>query len=169
MRNAYFALIIIIITIASDSIAAHFTENFISYYASIKSSEVNVRKGPNSRYPIEWVYVKKGEPVEVIAQFEHWFKIKDYNGDEGWVRSVMITKKRTGIVIGKQKNEELKSYVNLYNEPDPSSRIIANIESSKRVAISKCKKQYCEIKIANLSGWIEKKDLWGVYRNEEFK
>ena len=169
MRNAYAALIIAIMSFSCDSIAAHFTENFISYYASIKSSEVNVRKGPNTRYPIEWVYVKKGEPVEVIAQFEHWFKIKDFNGDEGWVKSVMLTKKRTGIITANQQNQESKSYANLYDSSDASSHIIANIESSKRVDILQCKKQFCKIKIASISGWIEKQQLWGVYRNEEFK
>lgn len=146
-----------------------FTENFVAYFASIKSSEVNVRKGPNARYPIDWVYKKKGEPVEVIAQFEHWYRIKDFNGDEGWVKSAMLTKKRTGIINVSATKSSTKLYAKLYDKPDGSSRITANIEHSKRIDITQCNKQWCQIKIANLIGWVEKTQLWGVYGNEEFK
>ncbi len=167
-RISFFAFL----TFCSNSFASgSFVENFISYYASIKSSEVNVRKGPNTRYPIEWVYKKKGEPVEVIAQFEHWYRIKDFNGDEGWVKSAMLTKKRTGVInVSASKDQSSpKLYAKLYDKPDESSRVIANIEHSKRIEIVQCNKQFCQIKIANLSGWLEKSQVWGVYRNEEFK
>ncbi|MCT4634933.1 MAG: SH3 domain-containing protein [Rickettsiales bacterium] len=151
------------------AVAPSFTENFVSYYASIKSSEVNVRKGPNTRYPIEWVFKKKGEPVEVIAQFEHWYKIKDFSGDEGWVKSAMLTKKRRGIISIKFKKDNPNLYVLLYDKPDASSQVIAKIAHSKRVDVTKCNKNWCQIKIVNLSGWVEKSQLWGVYAKEEFK
>lgn len=147
--------------------APTFKENFISYFASIKSSEVNVRKGPNSRYPIQWIFKKKGEPVEVIAQFEHWYKIKDYSGEEGWVKSAMINKKRTAIVSNNNKTSE--NYVNLFIKPSDNSQIIAKIEFSKRIDLVECTKEWCRTKIGNLDGWIEKTYLWGVYNQEEFK
>lgn len=165
-----YKIIFFILFSANITLAAHFTENFESYYASIKSSEVNVRKGPHTRYPIEWVYTRKGEPVEVIAQFEHWYRIKDFNGEEGWVKSVMITsKKRTAIIAPKEKNKITKSYAKLYSEPKNSTKVIANIESSKRVDLLKCTKDWCQIKVANVVGWLEKTNLWGVYPKEEFK
>lgn len=162
--------LLMIVFLSNDAFAARFTENFQSYYASVKSSEVNVRKGPNSRYPIEWVYTKKGEPVEVIAQFEHWYRIKDFNGEEGWVKSIMVTsKRRTGIIITKPQDKSTKSYAKLHIDPEKSAKILANIESSKRVDLVKCTKSWCQIKVANIVGWIEKTNLWGVYPNEEFK
>jgi SH3-like domain-containing protein len=148
-------------------------EKFVPHYASIKSSEVNVRKGPNVRYSIDFVYKKKGEPVEVIAQFEHWNRIKDVTGDEGWVKSVMLSKKRTGvIIISLAKNNKQASapklFANLYKKPDSSSHIFAKIEASKRIAIEQCQKQWCKIKIHDLSGWIEKQYIWGVHAGEVF-
>ena len=141
---------------------------FTPYYASIKSGEVNVRRGPNPRYQIDWVFKKKGEPVEVIAQFEHWNCIRDLTGDEGWVNSSMLSKKRTAIIKSDQITNT-KSYAKLYRKPEASSRVFANIESTKRVALEQCLKQWCKIKVNNISGWIEKSYLWGVYANEEFK
>jgi SH3-like domain-containing protein len=159
----------IIVIIANIS----FAEKFTPYYASIKFSEVNVRKGPNARYPISWVYKKKGEPLEIIAQFEQWYRIRDITGDEGWVKSIMFSKKRGGIIIqpnnkNKSKNNN-KSFAKLYRKPDESSKVFASIESSKRVFIKQCKKQWCQIETNKIIGWIEKKYLWGTYTNEEFK
>ena len=150
-------------------------EKFVSYYASIKSSEVNVRKGPNARYPIDWVYKKKGEPVEVIGQFEHWHRIRDISGDEGWIKTVMLSKKRFGVInIPKPKktlktNKEVFLYAKLYHKPDALTKEFAHIEDSQRVDITQCQKQWCKIKVKDISGWIEKQDLWGVYPDEEFK
>lgn len=168
MRRLIFTILTLLCCDAS-AVAPSFTENFASYYASIKSSEVNVRKGPNARYPIEWVFKKKGEPVEVIAQFEHWYKIKDFSGDEGWVKSTMLTKKRRGVINVKINNDSPSLYALLYDKADVSSQVIAKISHSKRVDITKCNKNWCQIKIVNLSGWIEKFQLWGVYAKEEFK
>jgi SH3-like domain-containing protein len=166
MRKIFY--LIIILCLSSEAFAKpSFKENFISYFASIKSSEVNVRKGPNSRYPIQWVFKKKGEPVEVIAQFEHWYKIKDYSGEEGWVKSAMVNKKRTAIAINNNKTSE--NHVNLFIKPSNNSKIIAKIELSKRIDLIECNKEWCRTKIANLDGWIEKIYLWGVYNQEVFK
>ena len=151
-----------------------FADKFIPYYASLKFSEVNVRKGPNSRYPISWVYKKKGEPTEIIAQFEQWYRIRDISGDEGWVKSIMFSKKRTGIIVEPSNNKDKlnktsKFFAKLYRKPDVSSHIFANIESSIRVSIKQCKKQWCQIETNKTIGWIEKQYLWGIYANEEFK
>ena len=45
---------------------------------SLRSNLINARSGPGARYPIEWVYMQKGAPVEIIAEFELWRKIKDW-------------------------------------------------------------------------------------------
>lgn len=170
MYRVFLAIFILCSCFNSSAAISSFTENFVSYYASIKSSEVNVRKGPNTRYPIEWVFKKKGEPVEVIAQFEHWYRIKDFNGDEGWVKSTMLTKKRRGIISLKSKSDKSSGlYALLYSKPNTSSQVVAKIEHSKRVDITQCNKNWCQIKIVNLSGWLEKSQLWGAYAKEEFK
>ena len=53
--------------------------------ASLRSKLVNARSGPGSRYPIEWVYKQKNAPVEIIAEFDLWRQIRDWEGSETWV------------------------------------------------------------------------------------
>jgi SH3-like domain-containing protein len=164
LKKYLFSLLSILLILSFNQISL--AEKFTPHYSSIKSSEVNVRKGPNTRYRIEWVYKNKGEPVEVIAKFEHWNKIRDVDGAEGWMKTIMLTKKRTGIILPLKKES---SFVNMYRKPDASSRVFARIESSKRVVIEKCKEQWCKIRIKEISGWVNQQNLWGVYANEEFK
>ena len=162
MLGRFFLLIILFF--AQSALA----NNFVSYFSSIKSEEVNVRKGPNARYSIDWIFRKKGEPVEVIASFEHWLRIRDITGDEGWVRAVMLSKKRSGIIILPQSIKSPTQFVNIYKKAESTSNLIAKIESTQRIWLEHCQKQWCKVKVNNLSGWIEKQYIWGVYANEEF-
>ncbi|MGI9419233.1 MAG: SH3 domain-containing protein [Geminicoccaceae bacterium] len=43
-----------------------------------RQREVNVRFGPGQQYPINWVFTRPGVPLEIIAEFDNWRKIKDY-------------------------------------------------------------------------------------------
>lgn len=136
-------------------------DSFRNYFAAIKSSEVNVRIGPNVRYPIKWVFVKKNEPLEVIAKFENWYKIRDINGDEGWIKSNMVSNKRFGIIIGAK-------IVTLYKDDDLISKVIAKLEQGTRIEILECQKLMCYVKIKEIKGWLNRENIWGIYKDEVF-
>jgi 3-oxoacyl-[acyl-carrier protein] reductase len=64
----------IIILVAVSFVCVHTSlavpNNFpVPRFVTIKFNEVNARTGPENDCPIEWVFVKKSEPVEVIAEF----------------------------------------------------------------------------------------------------
>ena len=101
------AIIIIlsfIIFTSSDLFAQKITTK---KYLSIRTSVANLRIGPSSAHPIAFVYEKKNMPVEVIDEFEVWRKVKDYQGDIGWLHLSQLSRKRTllttkdGIVLFK--------------------------------------------------------------------
>ena len=52
----------------------------IPRFASVRSDEANVRTGPGTRYPVEWVFKRKSMPVEIVAEYENWRKIRDWQG-----------------------------------------------------------------------------------------
>ena len=39
----------------------------LPHFASLRADRVNVRTGPGVRYPIVWVFVRQGLPVEITA------------------------------------------------------------------------------------------------------
>ncbi|MEO1162048.1 MAG: SH3 domain-containing protein, partial [Pseudomonadota bacterium] len=54
-------------------------------FVSLKSERVNVRRGPSNEHGVAWVFTRKSLPVEIIAEFDHWRRIRDSEGAEGWV------------------------------------------------------------------------------------
>lgn len=131
---------------------------------SMRSSLINVRSGPGNRYPIEWVYKQKGAPVEIIAEFELWRKIRDWEGSETWVHKAMLSGRRFIKVINPGEN-------NIYAKPENTSRIIAKAEDGVVGEIEKCPTPdgMCLIKFDTIKGWMPRKGLFGIYKNEVIK
>ena len=129
--------------------------------ASFRSNHINARIGPGSRQPIEWIYKQKNAPGEIIAEFELWRKIKDWEGAETWVHKAMLTNKRW---IKMTKTET----ANIYAKPQSDSRIIAKVEDQVIGKIEKCpeQKDFCLIKFSEFEGWVNRNDFYGVYPNE---
>lgn len=135
----------------------------IPRFVSIKSNEANIRTGPNVRYPIKWVFISKNEPVEILAEFEQWRKIKDIHGDSGWVHESMLTGKRFVIVNSTEKQ------IILYKDYKKLTHPVAIIENGARANLVECNKEWCKISAQNYKGWIAKNHIWGVYQNEIYK
>ena len=43
-------------------------------YASLRANKVHLRTGPGIRYPVDWIFVSRGMPIEITAEFENWRK-----------------------------------------------------------------------------------------------
>src|SRR5690606_13563935 len=61
----------------------------IPRFVSLASDEVNVRTGQGPKYPVKWVYTTKNRPVEVILEYDAWRKVKDMDGEQGWVHGTL--------------------------------------------------------------------------------
>ena len=64
-------------------------------FVSLKSNNVNVRRGPGQDYDVVFTFVRAGLPVEITDEFENWRKIRDSDGSEGWVFHSLLSGKRT--------------------------------------------------------------------------
>lgn len=129
-------------------------------FASIKFNEVNVRKGPVRDCPIEWVFVKKGEPVEIIAEYEQWLKIRDINGEGGWAHATVISGDRYVVVTA-------KNIIPILASPEKYENIVAKVSSGLRCKLRKSEKNWCKIICQSYEGWIQRKYLWGIYQDEK--
>lgn len=70
---------------------------------SIVSDKVNVRSGPGTKHDILY-RANLGYPVEVEQQLGDWVKIKDWQGDQGWVSKAMVGNIKTVVVLGTDAN-----------------------------------------------------------------
>jgi SH3-like domain-containing protein len=142
-------------------------------FASTRSDKINVRVGPGERYNIAWVYVKKGQPVEILQEFDTWRKIRDVDGQEGWVHQNMLSGNRAGIAMTSATDTQLP----LLARAGDNNGVRAYLGSGFRVDISKCDGSWCEVSAtthpkagsaATYQGYLQQSQLWGVYPNEEF-
>lgn len=99
--------------------------------ASLRSKLVNARSGPGSRYPIEWVYKQKNAPVEIIAEFDLWRQIRDWEGSETWVYKPMLSSQRWI----KMTNKGTSS---IYAKPEHDAKVIAKVEDQVIGKVEKC-------------------------------
>ena len=72
-------------------------------YVSLRSNSVNLHVGPGKNYPVEWRYVLQNLPVEIIAEFDTWRQIRDWQGTQGWVHKSLLSGRRTVWVLHKQR------------------------------------------------------------------
>ncbi|AGF74023.1 hypothetical protein BAnh1_01310 [Bartonella australis AUST/NH1] len=136
-------------------------------FASIKPTRVNVRVGPGSDYSVVFIYQKKGLPVEITQEYDQWRKIRDAEGDEGWVYQSLLSGKRTAITIPWQK-DKMKRLM-LRRTPTNESALIAEVEPNIVGNIRRCDGHWCELDIQNVRGWIPQTQLWGIYPDEKIK
>ncbi len=103
-------------------------------YVSLKTDEVNLRSGPGVKFPIDWVLKRRNMPVEVLQEFEHWRKVRDWQGTEGWVHQSMLTGKRYGVVTGQIRT--------LRQKPEREAGPAAQVEAGVVAQILECKDQW---------------------------
>ena len=128
-------------------------------FVSLHSDKVNLRTGPGRQYPIEWVLVRKDMPVEIIAQFEQWRRVREWDGTVGWVQEHMVTGKRY-VVVAKG------SVRPLHREPDGAAPLVARAEPGVVARLVECKGQWCRVETSDVAGWMRRADVWGVYPDE---
>lgn len=129
-------------------------------FASLRSNDVNMRTGPGTRYPIEWVYKRKGLPVEIVSEFEIWRRVRDSDGSEGWVHKSALTSKRTAIVIGAARN--------LLDDNINGAPVVAHLENGAIGQLMSCTKDWCRLKFDGTKGYLRKSEFWGAGADEMF-
>ena len=123
-------------------------------FVSLRSSEANLRAGPGTRYPIDWIYRRSGLPMQVIDEFDIWRRVRDHQGTVGWMHRSMLTGRRTLLVLGERPL--------LRRRPDPAAPGLAYLESGVVGAFGGCEGDWCRIEAQGFEGWLKRAEVWGV-------
>jgi len=130
-------------------------------FVSLRAGEVNMRTGPGVQYPVEWVYRRRQLPIEIIAEYGTWRKVRDWQGTQGWIHQSMLTGKRTFVITSKART--------VRRRPESTSPAEASAEAGAIGEIKNCGKGegWCQIEIGGYEGWLRRVDFWGAYQNEK--
>ena len=166
--------LIIIIMMQQELLAQSAAVLPIPRFVSIKATQINLRNGPGSSYPIKFVYKFKNYPLEIIAEFEHWRLVKDLESSQGWVHQSLLSGVRYVIIQNnkltekKLKFQKLKDQAIIFRLPDEESYPILRAEIGVVAKLKKCLQKWCQVELGKKRGWIKKINLWGVYDYEVF-
>lgn len=133
-------------------------------FVSLRANEVNLRTGPGRRYPVEWVYQRQSLPVEVVAEFDTWRRIRDWEGTTGWVHQTMLTAQRTLMVLSDGEEP-------IYDEPSNGAGVVARAEPGVIGRFMTCESHadvtWCQGEFEGHRGWLPESALWGIHPNSD--
>jgi SH3-like domain-containing protein len=130
-------------------------------FAALRSDDVNLRSGPGTRYPIEWVYKRRDLPVEIQREFEVWRLVQDVDGIRGWVHEATLTGRRDFIVKGQDAT--------LLGEPKEGARKVAILKVGVIGRIRSCThgSDWCDVQAGSYRGYLRREQVWGVFPDEQ--
>ena len=132
-------------------------------FASLRSDEVNMRAGPGTRFPIEWVYKRRDLPVQIERELDLWRLIADPDGNKGWVHQATLAGRRSFIVTGGEHA--------LHRSADASSSTVALLKPGVLGRIRQCEANaaWCQVQVGEYRGWLKRGDIWGVAPGEQIQ
>lgn len=129
-------------------------------YVSLKASKANVRRGPSLSHRVDWEFLRRGMPLQIVAEHGHWRRVRDVDDAAGWVHYSLLSGNRTAIVLAPRAA--------LRDAPRPDARVNAFVEQGVVAELEACEANWCEIDAGGHSGWIVKAGIWGVDPDEAF-
>ncbi len=129
----------------------------IPRFVTLKSNKANVRRGPSLSHRIDWVFKQHGYPLEVIAEYGHWRRVRDYDGAAGWVHYSLISGLRMGFI---------QDDATLHTSRNADAHIVANVEKNALLRLHECTEKWCRASAEGHKGWLQKELIWGVYEAE---
>lgn len=129
-------------------------------FVSLRSDEVNLRAGPGTRYPIEWVYKRRDLPVEIDREFDVWRLIKDEDGVRGWVHEATLTGRRSFVITGAERT--------LRSGPEDDAAPVALLKPGVVGRLRSCEAAaaWCQVQVGEYGGWLRRGEFWGSYPGE---
>jgi SH3-like domain-containing protein len=130
-------------------------------YASLKSDDVNMRKGPGERYPVEWIYKRHELPVKIEREFDIWRLVEDMDGTKGWVHQATLTGRRSFVITGTQDRT-------LRADASDGAAAVAILKPGVVGRIRACAagQDWCQVQVQDYRGWLQRSDFWGTDPNE---
>lgn len=133
-------------------------------FVSLKSNEVNVRRGAGTEHDVVWSYHRVGLPVEIIAEWDNWRRIRDAEGADGWVFHRLLVSRRTALIAPWANDETLP----LRRSANADAAVSARLQPKVMADVAECTGTWCRITGEGFAGWIEQERLFGVYPGEQF-
>lgn len=128
-------------------------------FESLNTDRANVRRGPGLSHRIDWVFLRRGAPLEVVAEHGNWRRVRDHDDAGGWMHRALLRRSRTAIVTE-------SAGVALRADPTMTARLVARAEVGVVGRLESCRPGWCWMDVGAAEGWVRRSGLWGVAEGE---
>jgi SH3-like domain-containing protein len=128
-------------------------------FVSLHANKIFLRSGPGMNFPVQWVYQRHHMPVEVIAEYDTWRKIRDWQGTVGWVHQSMLDGGRYALITGAERD--------LLQDPQEGAPPTARLMPGVVAELLRCQGAWCRLKAEGYKGWVRRSAFYGVYPDEK--
>ena len=66
---------------------------------STKNSLTYFRTGPGREFPIKYELRQKSYPLEIVAEFNNWRKVRTQDNLNGWVHTQLLSSFKSGLIV----------------------------------------------------------------------
>lgn len=119
---------------------------------SVSGNEVNLRSGPGTQHPADWV-LDRGYPLKVVGRRGDWLEVRDFENDKGWIQRRLTSSTPYHIVKVK--------IANMRSQPTTSGRIIAKLVYGVTLKTLERRSDWVKVQHEGLRGWVARRLLWG--------
>lgn len=127
-------------------------------YVSLKTSEGRARRGPNRGHRVDWLFTRRDMPLRVTAEFEHWRRVEDLDGEGGWMHYSLLSGVRTALVT--------QDMAVMRSQPHEGAGEVVLLERGVIARILACEEAWCRLRVDRWRGWVPRTALWGVDPSE---
>ena len=133
--------------------------------ASVRGNIVSVRSGPSKSFPILWKICRQC-PVMVLERKGDWSKIRDYEGDIGWIHKSALFKDRIAVVVSDEaiiNSNDAK----IRSGPGGSYEMLDQLEKGSPVRILERDRKWARVKYdIGKVGWVSEALLANVHTGD---
>mgnify|MGYP000744818504 CR=1 FL=1 len=97
-------------------------------------------------------------PLQVVAEYGNWRKVKDRDGAGGWVHYSLLSGVRTVIIE--------QDMLPLTAKPAPDAPEVAYLELGVIARLGECTADWCRLNSGCYEGWAPKSAFWGAKPGE---
>lgn len=121
---------------------------------SVRSPVVNLRAAPGTGGEVLW-QVTRGYPLQVLERQGDWIRVRDFEGDEGWVAARVTGGERYHVVRART--------LNLRSGPGLEWQVVGNARYGDVLATVRRQGDWVQLRAPDGNGtvWAASEHLWG--------
>ena len=120
---------------------------------SIARPSVHMRSGPGTNSPVRFE-LAAGFPLQVLGRKGGWLRVRDFEGDVGWVSAALVSRAPRMIVKAKR--------VNLRRGPGTRFAVVGHADYASILATRARSGNWVEVRARDgRIGWVRRDLVWG--------